>query len=446
MRAKRITQQSLFQPGYIDHPIGQALEGASHIIDEHPEWLDLIAEDLGQSRCRAAGRDGLSIESIVRCLVLKQFRQLGYRELAFALQDSISFGHFARLMPYGSPSKTTLQRVISRIDPATWEAMNVALIAQAREENIEPAQCIRIDSTVTHTHILEPTDSGLLRDAVRVLVRLLRAARKQLGPEQVHFHSHLRVAKRRERAIEAKRGDHRIAAYRDLIGYVRRTLGYIESTKTTLASLGDPWAIAWVVSAEHYVKLIEQVIDQTERRVLQGEKVPASDKIVSLFEPHTDIIIKGGRDVQYGHKLNLSTGPSGLVLDAVIESGNPADSARLIPMLERHIDTHAVIPKQVATDGGYTSQDNLDKAKQLGAHDVMFHKRKGIEIDAMTSTRSVYYQLKRFRAGIEAGISYLKRCFGLSRCNWQGLTHFKAYVWSNLFTHNLIVLGRLRAT
>lgn len=446
MRSKRITQESLFQPVAANHPIGQALKAASKIIDDHPQWLDLIGNDVGQS-ITIAGRNGLSVDSILRCLVLKQFRQLSYRELAFALQDSMSFHQFARLMPDASaPSKTTLQTLISRIRPATWEAMNVALIAQAQREKVEPAQCIRIDSTVTETHILEPTDSRLLRDGVRILLRLLRSARKRLGAEQVPFHNHLRVAKRRERAIHAQRGDNRKASYQDLIGYVRRTLDYIESAQSVVACDGGIWAIAWSVSVDHYVKLIEQVIDQAERRVLHGEKVPASDKIVSLFEPHSDIIVKGGRTVQYGHKLNLTTGKSGLVLDAVIESGNPADSERLLPMLERHIAAHGVTPKQIAVDGGYASLGNLSRAKQLGAEEVMFHKRKGIEIDAMTSTRRMYYQLKRFRAGIEAGISYLKRCFGLSRCNWQGESHFRSYVWSNVFTHNLIVLGRLRPT
>ena len=89
----------------------------------------------------------------------------------------------------------------------------------------------------------------------------------------------------------------------------------------------------WCAQIRHYETLILQVISQTERRVFGGEKVPASEKCVSLFEPHTDIIVKGARDVQYGHKINLSSGRSGLILDVVIESGNPADSQRFMPIL-----------------------------------------------------------------------------------------------------------------
>ena len=187
-----------------------------------------------------------------------------------------------------------------------------------------------------------------------------------------------------------------------------------------------------------------KVIDQTERRVLNGENVPAEDKVVSLFEPHTDIIRKGGREVSYGHKVNLSTGKSGLVLDAVIEAGNPPDSKRCIPMLERHIKIYRCAPKSMACDGGYAEQANLSSAKALGVTNAVFHKKKGLEIEAMAASRWLYNKLKCFRAGIEAGISYLKRCFGLSRCNWKGLEHFKSYVWSGILAHNLVVFGRLR--
>lgn len=102
--------------------------------------------------------------------------------------------------------------------------------------------------------------------------------------------------------------------------------------------------------------------------------MPAADKIVSLFEPHTDIIIKDRRDITYGHKLNLASGKSGLIFDVVIEHGNPADSARFMPMLQRQIDNFGVIPKQVAADGGYAAIDNLNAAQKTQVKDVAFHK------------------------------------------------------------------------
>ena len=196
---------------------------------------------------------------------------------------------------------------------------------------------------------------------------------------------------------------------------------------------------------DHYKPLIGNVIDQTERRVFQGESVPAAQKIVSIFEDHTDIIVKGSRDVQYGHKINLSTGRSGLILDVVIEQGNLADVDRLLAMLDRHIDVYGKAPRQMAADGGYASVENLREAKARDVDDVVFHKKRGLNVEDMVKSPWVYRKLRNFRAGIEAGISVMKRAYGLGRCTWKGLQHFRTYVWSSVVAHNLVVFGRLLA-
>ena len=178
--------------------------------------------------------------------------------------------------------------------------------------------------------------------------------------------------------------------------------------------------------------------------MLAGEPVPVRDKLVSLFEPHADIIIKGSRDVDYGHKLNLTTGKSGLILDLVIEAGNPAGGERLLPMLKRHIALYGKALRQAAADGGYASRDNLAQAKACGVRDMAFHKKSGLTIEDMVRSRWVYRKLRNFRAGIEADISSLKRAYGLARCTWRGLDHFKAYVWSSVVAYNLALFARLR--
>ena len=200
----------------------------------------------------------------------------------------------------------------------------------------------------------------------------------------------------------------------------------------------------WHAEFRHYRPLIERIIAQTERRVLQGEAIPANDKIVSLFEPHADIIVKGGREVQYGHKLNLTTGRSGLILDLVIEAGNPADSERFLPMLNRHIDFYGEAPRQAAADGGYASRHNLGQAKALGVRDLAFHKKAGLRVEDMVKSNWVYRKLRNFRAGVESDISCLKRAYGLARCIWRGLDHFRAYVWSSAVAYNLALFARLK--
>src|SRR6185436_5597745 len=228
---------------------------------------------------------------------------------------------------------------------------------------------------------------------------------------------HRRMAKRCATEIQYSRGkDQRRRLYRKLIAAVHATRAALQRAAGRLAELAGVTAERWHAQVSHYLPLIARVLDQSERRVLHGQAVPATDKLVSLFEPHADIIVKGARDVQYGHKLNLVTGRSGLILDVVVEAGNPADAERFLTMLERQIARCGAAPRQVAADGGYASRDNLTAAKARGVKDVAFHKKRGLAVEDMVKSRWVYRKLRNFRAGIEAGISGLKRAYGLARC------------------------------
>ena len=391
------------------------------------------------------GRHGLPAEAVLRCALLKQYRQLSYEELAFHLEDSASFRAFARL-PWGwSPKKSVLHKTIGAIRAETWEAVNRTLLVSARQAKVEDGSVVRLDSTATAALMHQPSDSSLLWDGVRVMVRLLKQAQAWLGDGARAWRDHRRAAKKRWQAIEYTRGrPKRVPLYRALIRIVRTTLAYLREVATRLVSSMNPAVALWRDKVRQYEPLIESVIAQSERRVLRGETVPAREKLVSLFETHADIIVKGKGDVRYGHKLNLSTGRSGLVLDLVIEVGNPADSERLMPMLERHIAVYGVAPRQAVADGGFASRDNLSRAKACGVSDMAFHKKSGLRIVDMVRSRWVYRKLRNFRAGIEAGISCLKRAYGLARCTWRGLDHFKAYVWSSVVAYNLALFVRLR--
>jgi transposase, IS5 family len=443
MRQERIIQGSIFDI-FAQHEIGRELKAISDWLDEQTELLSLVAADLRGHGIKDTGRQGLSVESVLRCAFLKQCRQLSYEELAFYLEDSASFRAFARLPLSWCPKKSVLHKTISAIQAETWEAINRAVLTDAKQEKLEAGAVVRLDSTVSEALMHAPSDSSLLWDAVRVMVRLLEQASTLPGGETVAWRNYRRLAKKRALAIQYTRGKAKKAKlYRELIAATRATMASVRQIAEQLAISIE--AECWRVEAEHYLPLIECIIDQSERRVLRGEAVPAGEKLVSLFEPHADIIVKGGRDVQYGHKLNLTTGKSGLILDVVIETGNPADAARFLPLLERHVAFYGTAPRQVATDGGYASLDNLKQAKAMGVRDVAFHKKRGLAIEDMVKSRWVYRRLRNFRAGIEAGISCLKRAYGLARCTWRGLNHFRAYVWSAVVAYNLALVSRLRS-
>ena len=191
-----------------------------------------------------------------------------------------------------------------------------------------------------------------------------------------------------------------------------------------------------------YIELGWQVIDQTERRVIHGESVPASEKVVSIFEPHTDIVVKDRRETFYGHKICLTGGSSNLIVDCVIVDGNPADSTLTDQMIDRQNDIYGRYPLKVALDGGFASKENLESAKAKGVKDVCFAKKRGLEVEDMCRSEWVYKRLRRFRAGVESGISWLKRCFGLSKCIWKGLRSFKSYIWASIVSANLLTLAR----
>jgi len=443
MRQERTVQATVFDI-FAEHEIGRELNAISQWLDEQRWLFGLIAADLRGHGIKETGRHGLPAEAVLRCALLKQYRQLSYMELAFHLEDSTSFRAFARLPLSWSPKKSVLQQTISAISAASWEAINRAVLSSARQQKLDDGSVVRIDSTVTESLMHAPTDSSLLWDGVRVMVRLLKQAETLLGATPFTWRNHRRLAKKRAAAIQYSRGKRQKAKlYRDLITATRATMASLRLAAQHLLASGSIEAVVLRHQAEQYLPLIERVIDQTERRVFAGEAVPACEKLVSLFETHTDIIVKGGRDVHYGHKLNLTTGRSGLVFDVVVEAGNPADSERFLPMLERHIARQDTVPRQTASDGGYASIANLEQAKALGVHDVVFHKKRGMAIEDMAKSRWVYRKLRNFRAGIEANISCLKRAFGLDRCTWRGLAHFQSYVWSSVVAYNLTLFARL---
>src|SRR5437660_2871581 len=164
MRQERIIQATIFEV-FAEHEIGRELKAISQWLDEHRGLLGLAASDLRRHGIQETGRHGLPAEAVVRCALLKQYRQLSYEELAFHLEDSASFRAFARLPLSWSPRKAVLHQTISAIRPQTWEAVNRAVLASAKQDKLESGATVRIDSTVTAALMHEPSDSALLWDA-----------------------------------------------------------------------------------------------------------------------------------------------------------------------------------------------------------------------------------------------------------------------------------------
>jgi IS5 family transposase len=300
------------------------------------------------------------------------------------------------------------------------------------------------------SNIHAPFDSELLFDATRVLARVLTQVKAELHGLVFSFSDHRRRAKRRNLGImNAKNGEERKKLYRDLVLVTENTIGYgeqcLQRFKSFTASSLEEYALATKAreQLQTFLPLARQVVCQTSRRIFEGESVPAQEKIVSIFEPHTDIIRKDRRDTYYGHKICLTGGASNLILDCVVLEGNPADSELTEMMLDRQNMLYGRYPLKASFDGGFSSIKNLEKArKKEGLKDICFSKGRGLAVDEMCRSNWVYKQLRNFRAGIESGISWLKRSLGLDRCTWKGFESFKSYVWASIVSANLLTLAR----
>jgi IS5 family transposase len=419
------------------------LEAISRILEEEVGMAERVGQDLVRGvKHPATGARGMSGDQVLRVLLVKQMNGFSYEALHFHLLDSASYRTFCRFGALEEvPSRSAVAENVKKVRAETLEEINRLLLKRAEDEGVERGRKVRIDSTVVETNIHAPSDSTLLWDAVRVLTRLLEEAEAAVGFTM--WRDHTKRAKRRMLGIQRARTQaKRTPLYRDLLKVSHQVLGYARAAGVALGSSGEERLrrLAWEL--EHYEQLLERVIDQAERRVMRGEMVSAQEKVVSLFEPHTDVIVKDGRETLYGHKVYLSGGASGLVLDCMIPDGNPADSTLSTTMLRRQTALYGRPPRQAALDGGFTSKENLREAKALGVADVCFARKRGLKVPEMVKSTWVYRKLRDFRAGIEGVISFLKRAFGLDRCTWRGELSFRSYVWSGIVAANLLTLAR----
>jgi len=444
---KKSKKQLPLMPAESDHPQAVELENISRILDANPIICDLAMQDLCEvsKKVRKSGAHGMTADQVFRAAIAKQMLGFTYKELAFHIIDSNSLRRFMRIgIADKGFKKSVLNKNVKALSPQTWEAINAQVVQYADDEKIEKGRQVRIDCTVVESNIHEPTDSSLLWDSVRVLTRLLNRAKQDFGL-RLSFQDHTRRAKRRLLGIMNSRSKKdRKSKYADLIKVTTRSIGYAQRAIEAIDNVASisPGMVALRLDLNRYCQLAARVIDQTQRRVMLAEDVPASDKVVSLFETHTDIIVKDRRDTFFGHKVCLTGGASNLIVDCLIVDGNPADSNLTIEMLDRQKELYGRYPLKVALDGGFASKDNLNKAKEKQIKDVCFAKKRGLEAEDMCRSQWVYNRLRRFRAGIESGISWVKRCFGMTRCTWKGLRSFKSYVWASIVSANLLTLAR----
>jgi len=411
--------------------------------------LAQVLRDVTGKEKSSRGREGVTAEQIVRLGILRRRNGLSYRDLSHATKDSISIRNFLTLAPDKFLSKSAVQGNLKKVKDSTWESLNNCLCEYAVSQKLEDGAVVRGDTTATETNIHYPTDSSLLNDSVRVICRNLERAQDIIGVE-IQYNDHSRTAKAKLYKINNTRKEKdQHPHYLQLIRVAKENVRQAELALPIIAKhqCGDIMTgirlDAIADQLKTYIPLAKIVIDQAFRRIVKGEKVPVEDKIFSIFEEHTDIIVKGDREATFGHKIYLTTGKSGMLLNLTVLDGNPKDSKLVPDVLAKHKAVFGESPEKVAFDGCFASKANRDLAKSTGVDDITFCKNNSMPIDSLLSSPKIHKFLMNFRAGIEGCISFLKRTFGFSRIFDKGCESFSAALHMGGVAYNLTLLARM---
>jgi len=412
------------------------------ILDEHPELLTILQADItkGATRSIFGRKDTPSVEQIVRAAIYKELKGLDYRQLEYDQSDSRICCLFIKIDELRPFSFQMYQKYISRIKSKNLQKALVELNKIAIEQGLEDIQSLRQDTTVVETNIHYPTNNAILWDCIKEANRLLSHLKEEMGELQYMDYS-VQAKKTYFKINNTTSNDKRTELFRKQLILFVKTINQLSNVikKNPGFSLK---AIAIILQIQEHLKVMDQVYQMVHQKEICGNKVPNEEKIFSIYEQHTDIIVKGGRKVEFGHKINLCSGKSNLILNCNIQRGNPADTSLFGKSLDSIIDDYGIVPRDSVTDGGFASLKNQAYAKKKGIVNIVFNKVVGSLRNIVSST-NMETRLKKWRSGIEAIISNLLRRFKLQRCTWKGWEHFKAKVLWSVIGYNIRVMTAL---
>jgi IS5 family transposase len=432
------------------------LAALDRLLDDDKLFLQIKADfSKRHPNSERLGRRSTPVEVILRMLIVRRLYDWSFEATERNVSDSLLLRQFCRLYLEAAPDDTTLIRWAKLIGADTLEDLNERVVVLAFERKVTRGRKLRSDATVVETNICHPTDSGLLGDGVRVLGRLMGKAKEILGQSGEVFRNRSRSAKRlgrsiaegtRRRGEEAKKASK--AAYERLLGVTRASLKQASKVQQMLRSEEAPLSGRLADELERFEGLLERVVEQTECRVLSGESVAASEKLVSLFEEHTSIIARGkaSKKTEFGRKVWLSEVEGGIVTGYRILEGNPSDEKQLLPTLEDHLRLFGGPPRLVAADRGVYSSANEEGAREMGVKRVALPKKGAKDTQRQRHEQQGWFRrARRFSAGVEGRISVMKRRGYLGRCRDKGEEGFGRWVGWGVLTSNLHAIARAQA-
>jgi transposase, IS5 family len=452
-------RQRSFADGFIAEVVEDLWEPWMRHADQalEDEALLLIIQQELAKRCKKSktrGRPGTTAEIILRMMLLKHFRDWSFEDLTREVRANLVYREFTRIGGGKVPDDKTMGRLARQLGPEVVEKVHQRIVQIALEKKVASGRKLRVDTTVVETNIHYPTDSSLLGDGVRVLTRIMKKVGQVAGQVGTPLRDRMRSVKLRVLAIarasrnQTESGKKKVKqAYVGLLEAASRVVGQAKKFSQEIAQGIKRGNRELLRKAKHQldemIPRVQQVIRQTRQRVLHGN-TRAQGKLVSVFEPQTEIIRKGKakKPNEFGNLVKIQEVENQLITNYEVLEKRPADSTLLIPSVQQHIQQFGRAPEAITADPGFFSAANEAAAEELGVKRVSIpaHGHPGKQRQEKQKKRW-FKKLQKWRTGCEGRISVLKRRHGLQRSRYKGLCGMKRWVGFGVMADNLIHIG-----
>jgi len=456
--------QLSFGDGLIAEEVSDLREDWMEYADEvlaDEEIVAIVYEALGKrhpkSRCR--GRRGTPAEVVLRLLTLKHIRNWSYEELEREVRANLVYRDFTRVGGGKMPDAKTMGRWGVALGPQVLKLIHERMVKIAQAKRVITGRRMRVDTTVVETNIHYPTDSTLLGDGVRVLTRIMKKITQIAGTIGTKLCDRSRSVKFRlleigriARAKGAINQDKLKQRYRLLLSTTSRVVGQAKRFSVEIAEgVKQATSVFKQVALEglraqldEMVPLVRQVMKQTRARIFRGN-TRSEGKLLSLFEPSTEVIRKGkaGKPNEFGKMVKLQEAENQIIIDYEVYVRRPNDSDLLLPAIDTHQALLGRAPHLAAADTAFYSANNEAAAKAKGVKRVCIPNRSTKSPERKREQKKRWFRNgQKWRTGSEGRISVVKRRHGLTRCRYKGYVGMHRWVGLGVIADNLINIGR----
>jgi IS5 family transposase len=455
--------QRSFADGLINEEVSDLFEPWMRQADaalQDDQLLEIVQEALSKrlKKSKTRGRPATTAEVVLRLLLLKHVRDWSYEELTREVRANLVYREFTRIGGGTVPDDKTVGRLGRQLGPEVVEKLHQRMVAIARDKKVVTGRKMRVDTTVVEANIHYPTDSTLLGDGVRVLTRVMKKVAEVAGQAGTRLRDRTRSVKRRVLEIarasrnKSEKGKKKLeTAYGKLLESTRRVVGQAKKFSGEIADKvkrGNRTALRKAKKQlDEMIPRVEQVIRQTRQRVMGGD-TRAEGKIVSIFEPQTEVIRKGkaSKPTEFGKLVKIQEAENQIITHYEVFDQRPSDSELLTPSIEKHKEQFGCAPKMTAADPGFFSAANEAKAEELGVQWVAIPSYPAkSQLREQRQKKRWFKKAQQWRTGSEGRISVLKRRHGLNRSRYKGSSGMKRWVGLGVIADNLINIGRFLA-